>query len=467
MRAAEKIGKMFFKSWLARDSRVHTTQDILFWIEKRNRQVNAVIKKMPLEQSQTWYYDQEDGTIHNKKRSFFSISGCEVFENEQKIWEQPVILQQEIGFLGILVKPINGILHFLMQGKIEPGNINKVQVSPTIQATKSNFTQQHGGKKPAYLEFFLDNSDGEIILDQIQSEQSSRFYRKRNRNIIILLDENTDVPELPSHRWMTLGQIKELLKYDNFVNMDTRTVISCIPFCNFFDNNTENNLMKGLFQENSLWRSFSENYSFKEFSDLYHDINDYKMFSQIRSKLVPLACLKDWSEKSGEIVCNKASFKVVFCRIEIEDREVSCWDQPLFEAVGIATFALVMRDYQGVRQFLVKTRPEIGCFDQIEIGPTLQMEAGTDLETLDPIERRVIKEIGLSHGILQDVLLSEEGGRFLNEQNRNVLLFVDNDSDWILEKGYHWVSFNTLSRLIQVNNCVNIQLRNLLTLLEI
>lgn len=120
-------------------------------------------------------------------------------------------------------------MQFLMQAKIEPGNVNKIQISPTIQATKSNFQQKHGGKKPVYLDFFLNVRPENIIVDQIQSEQSSRFLGKRNRNIIIMVDEEVEV--LPSHRWMTLGTIKQLMKIDNIVNMDSRTALSCFPFC--------------------------------------------------------------------------------------------------------------------------------------------------------------------------------------------------------------------------------------------
>ena len=84
------------------------------------------------------------------------------------------------------------------------------------------------GEKPPYLDYFLNASQQTIVIDQIQSEQSSRFYKKRNRNIIILVDEDVEI--LPSHKWMTLGQIKTLMKLDNIVNMDTRTVLSCIPY---------------------------------------------------------------------------------------------------------------------------------------------------------------------------------------------------------------------------------------------
>ena len=133
------------------------------------------------------------------------------------IIRQPVIVQPEIGFLGIICCKFDGVMHFLMQAKIEPGNINKIQISPTIQATKSNFTQKHGGAKPPYLEYFENAAKYEIVVDQIQSEQSSRFYKKRNRNIIIRVDE--EVPVLPSHRWMTLAQIKQLMRVDNLVNI--------------------------------------------------------------------------------------------------------------------------------------------------------------------------------------------------------------------------------------------------------
>ena len=43
---------------------------------------------------------------------------------------------------------------YLLQAKVEPGNINKIQISPTVQATKSNYLRIHGGKTIAFLKFF-------------------------------------------------------------------------------------------------------------------------------------------------------------------------------------------------------------------------------------------------------------------------------------------------------------------------
>ena len=211
------------------DSTSDEFKQITDWISEKNASLKVSITRNKLPDSDTWFYDEERGEIRNKNNSFFQIRGLQQYRDGEMILEQPILIQNEIGYLGIICKEIDGVLQFLMQAKIEPGNVNKIQISPTIQATKSNFTQKHGGKKPAYLDYFLNAKPENIIVDQIQSEQSSRFLGKRNRNIIIMVDEEIEV--LPSHRWMTLGTIKQLMKIGNLVNMDTRTVLSCIPYC--------------------------------------------------------------------------------------------------------------------------------------------------------------------------------------------------------------------------------------------
>ena len=212
------------KSWNTLDNTVNSLEKIKKWISNRNEQLKVIVKPIDFSYDGFWHYDQEDGYIRNNNNSFFQLAGYQEIEDDQIIKEQPVIIQDEIGYLGILCKKIDGVLYFLMQAKIEPGNINTIQVSPTLQATKSNFTRKHGGKMPLYLEIFSNITDDELVVDQIQSEQSSRFFKKRNRNMIVYTDKEIEVKD--SHMWMTLGQIKELMKVDNLVNMDTRTVLS-------------------------------------------------------------------------------------------------------------------------------------------------------------------------------------------------------------------------------------------------
>ena len=48
-------------------------------------------------------------------------------------------MQNEIGILGI-IKNIK-TNKYLLQAKVEPGKINKIQISPTVQATRSNYSR--------------------------------------------------------------------------------------------------------------------------------------------------------------------------------------------------------------------------------------------------------------------------------------------------------------------------------------
>ena len=60
----------------------------------------------------------------------------------------------------------------------------------------------HGGQGQLYIEFFLDAEESSIIADQLQSEQGSRFHKKRNRNVIIDVDSEVHVEE--GFRWLKL-----------------------------------------------------------------------------------------------------------------------------------------------------------------------------------------------------------------------------------------------------------------------
>lgn len=438
------------------------TSELISWIRERNSSISVDIRKVGLDNISSWFYDEKTGVIRNEKGTFFKITGIQKKIGNQVTVEQPIILQDEIGYLGIICKKFDGEMYYLMQAKIEPGNINKVQISPTIQATKSNFTKQHGGKEPAYLDYFKNASKYNVIVDQIQSEQSARFLGKRNRNIIVEVQEEIEV--LTNYRWMTLSQIKELMTIDNLVNMDTRTVLSCLPLYNI-ENSNQQEFLYDLIHDSTLRSSILSNDVQKELTSIYHYINNYKMFDESRCALVPLSQLKSWNMKNGELVCdNPYSFKVVFCDISIQGREVEHWGQPLFEATGIATFGLLTCIDNGVRKFLVKAISEVGCFDKLEIGPSIQREYIYSGEK-NAVDVLFDQQVALKSGVVFDTLLSEEGGRFYQEQNRNIILEIDKNELSELPEGYFWTSYKTLNMLVQVNNTLNIQLRNLLAVL--
>ena len=126
-------------------------------------------------------------------------------------------------------------------------------------------------------------------------------------------------------------------------------------------------------------------------------------------------------------------------------------------------FGLFTTVIAGKRRFLVKAQAEVGCFDGMELGPTVQREA-VCRESENEMDRLFMKQLQAGKGIKHDVILSEEGGRFYHEQNRNVIIETVAFEPL---NGYFWADYRTLNMLTQVNNCLNIQLRNLLSLLEV
>ena len=224
----------FLKSAITIENPFINTEDVIAWLHRRNKEVEVKIELVPFESMTDWYMDEEQGSIRHCSGKFFSIDGIRIETNwgVKSFWEQPIINQPEIGYLGLIAKKINNVLYFLVQAKVEPGNINCVQISPTLQATKSNYTKVHKGKEPLYLKYFTQIGVlSRVMIDQLQSEQGARFLHKRNRNIIVEVKE--DIPVYDDFCWLTLGQIKRLMQQDNIVNMDLRTVVSGIPYGNY------------------------------------------------------------------------------------------------------------------------------------------------------------------------------------------------------------------------------------------
>lgn len=449
-------------SWNRLESPENSIDDIITWVDDLNNETHVRIEQIPFLDGDFWFYDKTKGEILNSRRKFFSVRGLSCQIDDETVAQQPIIFQDEIGFLGIIAKEIDGILHFLMQGKIEPGNVNGVQISPTIQATRSNFSRVHGGQMPQYFNWFKDSKrHGTILYDQIQSEQGSRFLGKRNRNIILLTDE--EVPAYPNYKWMTLGQIKKLMKIDNLVNMDARTVLSGIMTVLTGADELE---LKRFFCDRALWRSiFTKNTELTKTA--FSMLNDYKMFRDITKEFVSLESLPAWVvDEQGVTPEKNADFDIRYYNIEIEGRETQSWKQPLFRAKSKALFVLFTSINNGVREFLISLRPEIGCFDKVEFGPSVQIANSSDYKGKDAAYSLFCKKDKTREGFLIDVVLSEEGGRFYHEQNRNVIVEIKKN-ELLVSDDSMWVDYATLNTLISNNNLLNIQLRNLLSLLDL
>ena len=100
------------------------------------------------------------------------------------------------------------------------------------------------------------------------------------------------------------------------------------------------------------------------------------------------------------------------------------------------------------------------------MAPTVQLEASVPESKYSPIDKLFFKLLENGAEIKNNVILSEEGGRFYHEQNKNIVIKVDPIQVGELPEGYFWLDYKTLNQMVQYNNVLNIQLRNLLSLLD-
>jgi len=467
----------FLKSALCVQGSDLTNHDFFNWLNERKRNVSVNVTKIAFDNMDNWGFDAATSNLKHSSGRFFAIEGIEVETNwgKKNRWTQPIINQNEIGFLGIIAQKRNGILHFLMQCKIEPGNINFVQLSPTLQATKSNYSRVHKGNAPLYLEYFVkENRDKHtILLDQLQSEQGARFLRKRNRNIIIEVNEDIDVYE--DFCWLTLGQIHQLLTHDNVINMDTRTVISGIPFGDYGqDVILLYDVLRSAFIPDLEFESAMLYSAIENENHLHNNAEIISWFTELKTQYelvlrrIPLSALDEWEITEREVRHKEGKyFKVIAVRSEIENREVISWNQPLIESVQEGIIAFIIKKINGIYHFMVQAKLEAGNLDILEMAPSVQCLTGNYRKEYAEYEPEfleyVLESLNDEKRVRYNTLQSEEGGRFYKEQNRNIIIEAEHDFDETLPKGYIWMTLNQLKMFIRYNNYLNIQARSLIS----
>ncbi|MEV7618185.1 NDP-hexose 2,3-dehydratase family protein [Streptomyces sp. NPDC089799] len=421
------------------------TEDVHRWLDGRREAHAFRVDRIPFAELDGWYFEEATGNLVHRSGRFFTVEGLRVSTTEGPFreWYQPIIKQPEVGILGIVVKEFDGVLHFLMQAKMEPGNRNLLQLSPTVQATRSNYTKAHKGADVRYLEYFTDPSRGRVLADALQSEHGSWFYRKSNRNMLV-----EAVGEVDPHEdfcWLTLGQIGALLREDNVINMDARTVLACAPLPDpdAAALHTDTGLLSWFTAERSR-----------------HDVV---------AERVPLEGIPGW--KRGESAIEHEDdryFGVVGVSVQAGSREVARWTQPLFEPKGIGVTAFLTRRIGGVPHVLAHARVEAGFADTVELGPTVQYTP-SNYGHLPQDRRPAFLDLVLDADpsrIVYEALHSEEGGRFLNAESR--YLFVEADEEQAPldpPPGYLWVTPYQLTGLLRHNHYVNVQARTLLSCL--
>ena len=402
---------------------------LIDWLQKQKRINKLKIQKKNINHLKDWIFKKN--SIFHKSNNFFSIKPF-VFEKENKKIFQPLIIQKEEGILGIIKQKKQGKDFYLLQSKIEPGNINGVQLSPTVQATKSNYLRKHGGKKTLFLDYFTEkNKNLKIISKKKLSEQGSRFLDKKNWNI--LLEANKiSIPKKKNYCWLTKDEIKYFINKKNVINMDTISVLSSV------------------IKKNTIEKKLSSN------KYLDTKLKKYSKKSKFKTSRINFKNLKNWKiSKNSVFDLNKRFFSIFFIDVIANLREVKKWEQPIISDHFSSLNGFLVTNLDNTIHYLLRITFEPG-FNQPKYTSTI-FEKNFLLKSKKNIR---YKSFFSKKNCLMNVINSDEGGRFLKNQTRNMIAEIKNYKKVKLNENFIWASHNQVIDLINQNK-MTIEARNL------
>lgn len=411
------------------DGPVHSMVGLESWLEQQRAAMALGVEVVPLETLDQWSFSGPGNDLRHASGRFFSVSAVR--------WQDatiPFFIQPEVGILGILAARIEGVMHFLLQAKVEPGNICGVQISPSVQATRSNYSRAHGGAAPPYLlEIAGEGWPGRsatIVVDQFQSEQGRRYLRKRNRNTVMLLPNPVD--PLPGFTWFTVGQLLQLTHQPDLVNSCLRSIVATIP---------------GPGGE-GFWRDQELVSMFRYFKEQAPD----------PAQVVGLENYNGWRSEAGRLVPRLPTGPgLMGVRVSAGSREVRSWTQPLLFEPQLGEYGAIITTVHGEPHWVVRFAFEPGLYDLVEWGPTWIIRDGT--EGSDPARWN---DATLGRTVFDNVF-SEEGGRFYHSRFRHVVRHIPYNRLPALPDDCVLVGHGQLKRFANHAHYLSIELRSLLS----
>lgn len=456
----------------------HEDAHVAAWLAQTYRRSTLQTERVPLAALDKWRINRDTGNIEHETGRFFTILGTKIRQrqhDDELHWNQPFVDQAEVGILGILAAEFDGVLHFCLQAKEEPGNINSVQLSPTVQATYSNYRQSHGGKAPPLVELFLNPRPQDILYSRLQTEDGGRFLYKSNRNMIVRCDPKS-LPYSSDHFiWLTLRQIAGLLQRDNKINACARSILSSTLHAAPVARRALHPILKasGLTSTPAAWpaderpaKPADDNAHIRE---LLAWLDDQKAATHLHVARVPLKDLTDWHIDRDGYYAHKQRrfFRIIGLSVETTGREISKWTQPILENPREGIIGLLVQTIAGRRHLLLQAKAEPGNRPPVQLAPTVQFTPANYLDNT-AIEKPFLFDEFL-HPLLckihSDTRQSEEGARFYREEHLHRILELPEGARLDLPPNYRWFSLEAVRYFLHTGEHLNSCARSILSCL--
>jgi dTDP-4-dehydro-6-deoxy-alpha-D-glucopyranose 2,3-dehydratase len=188
------------------------------------------------------------------------------------------------------------------------------------------------------------------------------------------------------------------------------------------------------------------------------------------AELIPLRDVAGWQRDDDGNIYHATGqfFRIEGVRVRSAPgvREISGWDQPIFTQSEGGVLALLCRETQnrGV-EFLLQAKADPGNIGYLQFCPTIQStrenvrglkgaRRAPFVECLDPSDN--IRVIYRSEH-------NEEGSRFWQKSNENMILFVEDASGLAVnEQVYRWASLSQIKAMVLQDNVVGPYVRTVI-----
>ena len=181
-----------------------------------------------------------------------------------------------------------------------------------------------------------------------------------------------------------------------------------------------------------------------------------------RSTLVPVNQLKKWKTDDNGNISHESGlfFGVAGVRVEAGTvREVSSWDQPILTQVEGGLLVLVARETgaDGI-QFLLQAKAEPGNIGILQLVPSMQA-TWSNLKRAHQGRNPPLTEVLNAKSGIRWIYRSEhneEGGRFWQKSNENIIVFVEDESIITSDLTmFTWASLSQIRELALVDNVLS------------
>jgi oxidase EvaA len=187
------------------------------------------------------------------------------------------------------------------------------------------------------------------------------------------------------------------------------------------------------------------------------------------AELIPLREVANWQQDENGNIYNVTGqfFRIEGVRVHSAPglREISGWDQPILTQTEGGVFALLCRETRLGVEFLLQAKADPGNVGYLQFCPTIQ-STWENIRGLKGARRAPFAECLEPSKDIRVVYRSkhnEEGSRFWQKSNENMILFVEDASRLAInDQAYQWASLSQIKAMSLLDNVVGPYVRTVI-----